>query len=730
MPAGVDPFAGFEDRGPARDRPPLPWERGGSYGFSDHDPWAAFEDRGPNSEAARPFHVPTAAAVAEGALDTAGAGFRDEIYGLSEASGLPEWMGGLRAPIGAAKLRRGQIGFGGTYFGGRDETQDSEVRASAVQKYEEARDVARGVQREAQEQHPGAYLGGQLGGAVLTPGFAATKGATIGARAGRAAIAGATQGGLYGVGSGEDPAGRAIGGAEGAALGGITGAVASPLLDVAGIGLQKAGHFIKSTYDTLRAELNPQVGRQIADDEAAKRIVAAHLADRESQAGPAWSDEEIEAADRAGIPRALGDIGGERTLALARSAANQSPEARAALTNVAQDRFAGQTRRAAGFIKELTGGADAAGDLEAIKERARIANAPAYARAYRAGDRPIWSPELERLSGSPSIRAAMKSAITSGQDRSIEEGMGAFNPGLQVTQDGRILFTRTSPTGGPVYPNLQLWDYVQRDLADAVEKVQGREPDKGRYLNSLHQQLNTELDRLVPQFQNARMGAWRAFQSQDALEAGKKFVTAQGRNGDYARILANVSEPDKQLFARGFASELADRVLELRDNQNIVSQAFLTSPAAKQRIAMALGPDRAAKLEMYLRAETLSDRLRTALGNSTTARQLAEMGLAGAGTLAIGHGAMEGEWDAKHALTAALLFGAAYGKHRYGALQTSAAQRIGEMLASNDPAILNRGVQIVAKSRTLSNALRTASDRIGAAVAGRIAPTGAVIATH
>src|SRR6218665_4137191 len=43
-------------------------------------------------------------AVQEGYLAGAGAGFRDEIYGASKASGLPDWLGGFRAPVGAARL--------------------------------------------------------------------------------------------------------------------------------------------------------------------------------------------------------------------------------------------------------------------------------------------------------------------------------------------------------------------------------------------------------------------------------------------------------------------------------------------------------------------------------------------------------------------------------------------------------------------------------------------------
>jgi hypothetical protein len=71
------------------------------------------------------------------------------------------------------------------------------------------------------------------------------------------------------------------------------------------------------------------------------------------------------------------------------------------------------------------------------------------------------------------------------------------------------------------------------------------------------------------------------------------------------------------------------------------------------------------QLEVNLRAEGLADRLRNSLGNS---------------------------------LTAALLLGAAYGKHRMTATENTIA-RPADMLASSDSTILQRGVRTVARTR-------------------------------
>ena len=105
----------------------------------------------------------------------------------------------------------------------------------------------------------------------------------MGARMLNTAKAGAITGGLYGVGSGETPTERAIGGVTGTALGGTIGAVASPVVDVASFGVNKSLLGGKKIYDWMRAELNPayvegeaerRVGHAITQDQSGK---ACHL---------------------------------------------------------------------------------------------------------------------------------------------------------------------------------------------------------------------------------------------------------------------------------------------------------------------------------------------------------------------------------------------------------------------------------------------------------------------
>jgi hypothetical protein len=85
----------------------------------------------------------------------------------------------------------------------------------------------------------------------------------------------------------------------------------------------------------------------------------------------------------------------------------------------------------------------------------RTVNNANYRRAMEQGDRPIMSPELDRLMGSPAVVEAMRRASMSGKDRAITQGMGAMRQGVTV-ENGVVSSPgaatarrpiRTSPSG-------------------------------------------------------------------------------------------------------------------------------------------------------------------------------------------------------------------------------------------------------------------------------------------
>lgn len=610
-------------------------------------------------------------ATGRGFLHGATAGWSDQLSGLLSASGLAAAEPYLTDEQLAAVEKTG--GPSGAYA--------------------TARNAAQSAREAAQAAHPYLYGAGDVAGAVAPMVALGPEAApTLLGRVGQAAGVGAAYGAVSGAAPGEDLTSKLTGAGVGAGLGAAAGAIGAPISEGVGKAVESLG---APVINAVRGAVNP-------DAEAARRIITAAQRDWSAQ-GPSLSPAEIAAARQAGIPRALIDAGGETTRALARSAANTSPEARSALTNFINDRFETQAPRAAAFIDQLVGGApDVGATRDALQAAARQANRPAYAAAYQAGSQGLWSPELERLSGSPALVQAMREAAQNGQTRAIADGFGAFNPGVNVTPDGRLLFNR-SPTGVPTYPDLQFWDYAYRNLRDAGQQaVRVGRTSEGGAINSVAGALRDELDNLVPEYQDARQGAARWFGANDALEAGQNFVTQRMGNADAQRAVNAMSPPERELFMRGYASQLINKVNESGDRRSITN-VFGNTPADRQRAVIALGPQRANQLEAYVRSERVLDAARGAVGgNSTTARQLMELGLAG------GAYGFATQGDITHPTPGGVLAGVlAYGAMRgNAAINQRLAQRVGEMLTSDDPAVLRQGFQLLGRNGSFLNALR------------------------
>lgn len=635
------------------------------------DPYAVYAQGG-NPEAAG--GISTTNAAITGALQGMTGNFFDEMQGAKAASGVPDIFGGaFQIPVGAARLAyehaTGQPG-------------------EASKAYDEAVQKIRAYQQQAAEQHPIASALGNVGGALATaalPVGGMAAGASLPARMAAGAASGGAYGALYGAGEGSGIEDRATRAASGGVIGAATGGVAPAVL--AGVGgaargiASHTGALLGHPIDTFRALRN-------TDQEAARRIGTAIIGDMQSGRG-GMTAADLTAARSSGQPAAVIDVGGEGTRALGRSAANTSPGARSALEDLTQNRFTSQGQRAIQFIRNLipTGG-NAVRTQEQLEQAARIANKGAYTRAYAAGNREIDSPELQRLAGSPDVADAMKDATSKGKSRAIADGL-------------------TAPT--PNTKNIQFWDYTYRSLRDSANAAfrAGRN-DEGSYLSSLSKQLRSEIDTHVPEYAAARSGAAKYFGAEDALEAGQKFVSMRGDINEARQAIAKMSGPERALFAEGFVSELTNRISKISDNRSLTIDRIFNSQDGKARIAAAIGPGRAAELEMFLRREGMMDAARKMLGGSTTARQWAEIGIAG-GVGAGAQAAITGDFSPKTILTGALVSATVAG---HQSINFKLAQRIGEMLASSDPKVLQTALRMASNNPTVGNAMRRAETLI------------------
>jgi hypothetical protein len=558
---------------------------------------------------------------------------------------------------------------------------------------------------EFQQRHPvlspTLELGGALASTPFVPGGAAAKGANILQRGIRGAIAGTTQGALYGAGTAEGGLqDRAIGAGQGALYGAAGGAAAPLVVRGAQAGLRAARDYGTAPAARLARDA-------LANERGAKARIGNALAeDATVPQQPRLTPADEAVAARHGVPIYNLDRGGEHTRALAQSAGITSPTGRATLKQAILDRFQGQGERTEGALQNIVGGNNTFATGEALQQQARRQNRGNYAWAYGAGDRPIWSNQLAQLTSSNAVKEAMKNAAVRGNDRAVAEGFGGFNPGVSVDPSGIIRFQRGA-SGTPAYPNIQYWDYVQRELRDAAGAARRRgENEQAGALTQLHQSLNKELDKLVPAFGNARKGAARFFGAEDALEAGQKYVKTGSTmsTAEAQAVVRKMSPAEQQLFAEGAKNEVTARVGKRGENRDI--NLLFNNKDIKQRLQIALGPARAREFEAYLRVERLVDKARpTVSGFSDTARLLGERGLAGGvsgGLTGLGIGYGTGDWRTGLAsgIAAALL-------RRGGAhVNQNVARRVAEMLVSNDPAIMKQGAALVANNDRWMDALR------------------------
>lgn len=545
------------------------------------------------------------------------------------------------------------------------------------------------IREEAAAAAPLARLAGELGGSIGGVGAAAkvpavaealgVTGAKLLPRVANSTLSGAAISGADAAVRGGDPIEAALIG------GGISGAV--PLV---GAGLGAITRAVGSKVaPTVNAALRP-------DEEAARRAGIAF--DRDLSSNPnAWGGADEVAARDAGLPVINADRGGETVRALTRSVANQSPEARAVIDKTASDRFAGQGPRAVETVKRIAGGSvDDLGYQAAIKDAARAANKPAYNRAFAAPNaRAVWNDPIRELMQSDTFRKAINAAESRGTDRAAISGFKAVRDPFTYGPNGQIGLKKM-PDGSTALPSLQFWDQVKRNLDGMIGTAQ-RAGDNTVVsdLTQMKQKLVGALDQAVPDYQKARAGAAAFFDAEDALEAGKKFANNNRMGPEARQAFNNFSTPEKAAFRTGYASSLIDKIMSAGDRTNVINQMF-KSPAAREMIELVFGAAKAKELEAYVRVETLADMLRGALGNSTTARQLVELGIGG------GTGfALTGDW--KGALAGAALTS---GTRAVGQrIDNGVMKSIAKLLTSDNPNAVNAAVQQALKSPRYMQAL-------------------------
>lgn len=325
------------------------------------------------------------------------------------------------------------------------------------------------------------------------------------------------------------------------------------------------------------------------------------------------------------------DLGGDSVRRLVGSTYRTGKEAGQTIATRLSENAADQGARLGRTITETLADPNIAYRTADDISRARgEAAAPLYQQAYEAGDRPVWSPALERLSSSPTVQSAMQGAVRIWRDSAIADGYGAMNPGALVENGGQLKFLNGKV---PVLPNLQFWDYTKRIIDDQIgAAVRAGENQKARTLTTLARALRSELDAQVPAYAEARAAYAGPSQNMDAIEAGMAAINKP--HEVVASEIAELPAQAQEMYRLGFARAVQRAKF---NTEGDVTRGLLKPEF--NRTMQAVYPDAASfrRAQNHILAEQQQMRNRNSVtGGSQTAQRGADDAAAGV-TGAIGH---------------------------------------------------------------------------------------------
>ena len=446
---------------------------------------------------------------------------------------------------------------------------------------------------------------------------------------------------------------------------------------------------------------NPQgAARREVQASFQRDFESGQLADRPGgtnwRAGAALTPTERQQATGRGQDLRVMDYGGENVAREGRKAANFSPSAKNEIMRVIGDRFETQSPRAVNLVEgEMNLSRSSQMIRDNLRQQARNLRAPLYNQAYQQGSSGIDTPLLDQLQRSRTFQRAMGRAERMLDDQNALPG---WRPWQARSGQGN---------SGPY--TLAFWDQVKRALDDyAGQAIRAGRNNQAATMSEMARQLREELDRVVPLYRQARSTAARFFHAEDALEAGQNFAKGNFNWQEAEQAVSRLNTAERSLFAEGFADELVQKIQASGDRSNLLNR-IAQSDMERNRIRIALGQQRYDQLETFLRIESIFEKMRNAMGNSTTAQQSADM-LKGYGGQPLGL-SLSTLRDPFSAIFGAIMAGGRAAQLR---INENIAEEIGRLLTSRDPDLFLQGLQqasrrpIIEAIRAFDNALADA----------------------
>jgi hypothetical protein len=449
--------------------------------------------------------------------------------------------------------------------------------------YEAYRDQERADLERFRAEHPVASTAAQVaGGYALGGGLTQAAPGSVQAvqslpylqRAGVAAGAGATGGAIAGAGEAEsmdDLADKAWRGAK-------FGAVAGPLMETVATGAQ-----------AVKRSLSPQ---RAAERTMRKAIRRGDMSVKEVKAKLKSMDPGAVLADvndglRDELDRIVNTPGTARTRAIKQL-----------------------TKRSEGQLDEIlnaTGPGNYYEHLETIQKLKKDMASPLYETAFEKGV--PHTRRLERLFKviEDNVPGAWRKAKRIGK-------LDAAAGGVEITEE--MLKTRNGR------PSLRGWQAVKESLDDRINSLYRSGSSKeGGALKKVQKQLLEELDRLSPEYRDAR-GIWAGAKAfENAMDDGKKFMQRGLNSAELKHMYSRMTAADKLAYKEG-ARQSIQNVLENAGETHDAAKFFRT-PAMKKKLRTVFGPEAEDVLSVIEDSSAKQKTFATVTGNSKTALRTA-----------------------------------------------------------------------------------------------------------
>lgn len=554
-----------------------PWEKYGGAPAPD-GPWAKYAQAAPTPEPPAAPRPSALAASNQGIVQGITLGFGDEI------------MAGMLMPVEmGVRAYQGKDWSPGASYDAALQRERAGLKAA-----QEAHPIATGVGTLA----GGAVAGGGLANAGLSAGAQAAKwGGGLGKVALGSAADGAALGAVTGFGSGEGGFGeRASNAALGAGVGMAGGAVAP----YAVAGAQAAG---RTLLAPVLARTNPQSYADNAIGAALQRSgMTPQQVEAAMQAAQADGQGVFTVADALGNP-------GQRMLSTVTRTPN---DMRAPVIEALQSRQAGQGKRVTDALADAFNAPDTAAERALSLKAARDMAADSGYEAARSS------------AGAVNVSGAIAKI-----DETLQPGISRLaSPQTNISDDsveGALRRVRGMLTDGR--SNVTDWVTVHRAKQD-IDDMIGAAVRKGannqaRLLTQVRSQLDGALEEASQPYAAARNAYRQGSREIEAVDTGAQ-AAMRGRPGDTIPAFNRMTDVEKAGFRSGYADRLMGSVENAPWGSNKVRP--LISDATGQEFPAFAVPGKADRLgNRIAREQTMFETRNQAIGNSSTAQNLADM---------------------------------------------------------------------------------------------------------